>query len=231
MGKAQNTSGPVFDMRRAEMARVQYINAFCQDIPLPYQMLIPPSCDAAELLEAENMVRRMIERDFKAYQEEPFMQTAQKLDLLDFSNVDSSAGLMFRCRPMLGMTQVIRRGFENHPDVLAAIEKAQQGPEYAKAAKRRELVDAKKAAEKALNAADPAEVATVDNLRAVYTKAKRELLIFDGIDPAELDAMEATQAAYRALDRARAAGADADTIAKLQADVKAAEAVSEKYCG
>ena len=124
MDKVQNIQRYQFDKNRAEMARQQWILNRCQDIPLPYQMLIPPSFYAAELLEAETLARTMFERDAKEYAENPWRIVAEtRLDLVDWTGVsglDRFPGIGLRYE-VWRKDRVIRKGFENHPDVLASI--------------------------------------------------------------------------------------------------------------
>lgn len=203
-----------YEMHRANIACEEWKKYRMQDVSPAYLCMLPPSCDAKVLLEAEAAIRRMIERDAKAYLETPFRQPGPTPQMVDWTNVSPQdrMGVGFEAVPMLGMPGIVRKGHENDPAVLAAIEKAQQGPEYAKAAKRRELSDAHRTAMEALNqgGVDRKDRETMDRLYAEYRKAWRALMLFDGREARELDALDATQAAYRALDRAREAARDAD---------------------
>ena len=168
MEKVQNIQRYQFDKNRAEMARVQFILNRCQDIPLPYQMLIPPSFYAAELLEAETLARTMFERDAKEYAENPWLTVAsERSDLIDWtgvSYVDRCKGALKLC----GVPNAIRRGFENHPAVLEAIEISTHTAEYFKTSAVRRMRDKCQAAERAVQAAIDASspAAEVSALRA-----------------------------------------------------------------
>ena len=176
-----------YDLSRGNIAREEWMLAYMQDVPSPYRALLPPSYDAAELIEAERAIRRMVERDAKAYLEDPFRAVGPDPCMVDWTNV-SGVGQYARgvfAQPLCGMGKAIRRGFENHPAVLAAYEQAMETPEYKLAAERRRLSIAFTDARDALNKAsqEHADDAVIAKLASECEAAKRDLLVSRGIDP------------------------------------------------
>ena len=174
MGKVQNIQRYQFDKNRAEMARQQWILNRCQDIPLPYQMLIPPSFYAAELLEGETLARTMFERDAKEYAENPWRLVAgTRLDMVDWegvSGLDRFAGIGLRYE-LQTRDRAIRKGFENHPDVVAAIANSKKPIEAIRDFGIANMDGHIKAAIKAMHDADDAG-ATEDEIAALEVKVK-----------------------------------------------------------
>lgn len=130
------------DARRAGAARQSYIVWRMQDLPSVYTDLMPFTPDVAELWVAEKNIRRQYEEDQKLAAS-PWRVIGPKPHLLDYSNLKGRDLFTFaiECEPMMLMPGVVKRGFEKHPDVIAALKAAQEHPVMKLERERGELVN------------------------------------------------------------------------------------------
>lgn len=127
---------------RDQAARAAYLRWRMNDLPAVYTAMMPASCDCKYLWHAERAIRRQFAEDQKLAAS-PWRRVGPPCLLLDKSDMTPEELIEFGLEidVPVGMADVPKPGFERHPEVLAAIEAAEQTPERRKARARSELLE------------------------------------------------------------------------------------------
>ena len=143
---------------RDSVARAEWIRWRMGDVPTIYANLLPPSSNAAILILAEQRIRRMVEDDSRVWQNDPWRHVGPEPKAVDWSEVPAIETVTehLRATPMVGMPDVPREGFEQHPSVITAEQMSLKTAHYQ--AKR-----ASEAARKERDAANSVYVAAVNS--------------------------------------------------------------------
>lgn len=119
------------EVTRRNAARQAWIQWRMQDLPAVYQALMPVSYKAKELLTAEKAIRAQAKNDAEILSS-PWIRVGVRSNLIDDQGMSATERLALGIGNdrMLGMPDVVKRGFENHPEVIAAQELAHRTAEY-----------------------------------------------------------------------------------------------------
>lgn len=116
---------------RAAAGRQAYIAWRMTDVPTVYTTLMPFTCDVKELWEAETALRKQMAEDSKLLAS-PWRIIGPQPAILERGNMEARDLITFgfEIQQELGLPGVVKKGFENHPDVIAARAKARETEEY-----------------------------------------------------------------------------------------------------
>lgn len=109
------------ELNRAATATSEFIPWACSDFPPAYQALMPVTTSAAKLLQAEKMIREMIDRDVDRWLNDPKRHVGPLPKLVNWSDDPSSQHLALldpNSPHARGNYEVLRPGREGHPDAI-----------------------------------------------------------------------------------------------------------------